>query len=263
MFARLQRMRSDDLPALARGTDAGVRQRAVTALIRRISDRNPKVQRAVAEALGRFGQEDVGDDSSLAVLALTKALAENNGQSRADAQQVQIDTSAALGNFGAQAAVAVPQLQIALQSWNPGVQRAAAFALAQIGPMARTAAPALQTTLVDGGKEVRRVAAFALGRIDPPAANAAPALITALGDPSSDVREAASSALANLSLSGTGALPVLIKAVEDKDDPRVRSATAKLLGEFAEHSNAANPKTLAYLKHAEEALTAPAQGSGR
>ncbi|MFL6546615.1 MAG: HEAT repeat domain-containing protein, partial [Candidatus Udaeobacter sp.] len=115
--------------ALVGSNDSRVERQVELALISRISDRQLKVQRAAVEALGYFGEYNISASyAPNAAAGLAEALTNSNRKSGADAQQVQIDATAALGKFRSLAGIAVPQLRIALQSGIPAVQRSAAYA---------------------------------------------------------------------------------------------------------------------------------------
>ena len=71
----------------------------------------------------------------------------------------------ALGNFGQEAAIAVPDLIRCLRHRQPSVRRAAAVALGRIGPKAEAAAPQLSTLRDDRSRPVREAVEEALNLI--------------------------------------------------------------------------------------------------
>jgi HEAT repeat protein len=74
--------------------------------------------------------------------------------------------AAILGTFGPDAAVAVPELNKAIQSDDTILRFEAARALGSIGPAAREAIPALKELLKDDNRNVRGAAEFAIKAID-------------------------------------------------------------------------------------------------
>lgn len=71
-----------------------------------------------------------------------------------------------IGQFGAEAAVAVPDLATALTDESKMVRMGAAYALAEVGPAATSARDALTHATQDPEKEVRDAAVYALGKLN-------------------------------------------------------------------------------------------------
>jgi len=105
-----------------------------------------------------------------------------------------------LGQLGAAAQSAVPDLANMLQAPDTSVRWVAARALSEIGPAAQKAAPALIKALGDPDAGVRLQAATALGRIDPGSQlqQARQALTNLEKDSYPEVSAAATNALARL-----------------------------------------------------------------
>lgn len=113
-----------------------------------------------------------------------------------------------LGELGAEARPAVPDLTRAMRDRDAFVRRFSAEALGNIGREARAAVPALTAAMLDERKEVQIAAVEALIRIGPPSI---PALIAAVKDPNKDatVRKKAAQGLGKIGLQARGAVPVL------------------------------------------------------
>ena len=98
-----------------------------------------------------------------------------------------------LGELGAAAKDAVPDLQAVLGDADKDVRRCAARSLGDIGKASKPAVAALGKTLKDQDAQVRQAAAYALGRIGDPAAK--PYLEAAKKDTNEGVKHAAKDAL--------------------------------------------------------------------
>jgi HEAT repeat protein len=71
-----------------------------------------------------------------------------------------------LGRFGLEAALAIPDLMVALGDADAGVRVEAANALGRIGPIAEAAVPGLRTMLRDRDEDAMVAAACALHQIE-------------------------------------------------------------------------------------------------
>ncbi len=129
----------------------------------------------------------------------------------------------ALGELGASAKAAIPDLVSALSDQKEEVRPFAAMALGKIG---KDAVPALANALSDPKEGVRPFAAIALRKIGK---DAVPALAKALEDESENVRCSAADTLGNIGAEAIDALPDLIKALEDESED-VRCSAAVALG---------------------------------
>ena len=105
---------------------------------------------------------------------------------------------AASASFGEELPKQVQELLVTLQSGKPAERAAAARILGELGASARAAVPDLGSALGDGEGEVRRNAARSLGDIGPPAKLAVPALLKTLKDSDWQVRQASAYALGRI-----------------------------------------------------------------
>lgn len=217
------------------------------------SNRDPKVERAAVEAMGRFRKANLVQEQAADVLAtVIHGLHEGNDKHIPDLQRT---ACGALDSFGSLAEAAVGELAAALRSPIPDIRRAAAFTLAHIGRRANQpqATEGLLEALATGDKEVKQAAAFAIGKIQPSPTLAVPGLLVALDDANDQVRIDAQSALQTYTSDAT-AFPLLIDALKESS-PRARPALAELIVQFAERSAPhPNQQTLNHLHKARDAV---------
>jgi HEAT repeat protein len=187
---------------------------AVPALTKAVRDRDVRVRRAAAQALGL-----IDPPAKDAVPTLVAALQGRDVvlQSRA---------ALALAHIGEDA---VPALREALRAKAPAVRRRAAEALQYAGAPAAAALPALVQGLRDDDLVVRCHALGALGRLGQDGKLAVPVLVGALKDDNRFVRAEAAYAVGDLGPYAGGAVPALLEAARDRD-PRVRVAAVGNLG---------------------------------
>ncbi|MGI2904333.1 HEAT repeat domain-containing protein [Tolypothrix sp. VBCCA 56010] len=179
-----------ELAAQALGEVPTKAKQAIPDLIEALLN-NPKldVRKGAAEALAKI---ELHRD---AVPDLRKALKDTSWQVRRSAAQ-------ALGNIGAEASSAVPDLISALKKdRNYTMRRSAAEALGNIGMKASSAVPQLIAALKDQNFKVRGDAAEALGKMGIEASSAMPNLIINLKDENKDVRRKTVTALSQIGLS--------------------------------------------------------------
>lgn len=191
-----------------------------------------------------------------------------------------IAAAGALGELGAEAAGAVPDLADVLSvDRNASMRVASASALSKIGPPARTASRALLRARADedravstaakealekigvsdaalaaeleksvwsGGPKERADAADLLRLLGPAARPAAPALAAALKDPDPGIRRNAARALGALG-SGKESAAALAEALTDRD-PTVRAAVAAALADLGPEAKSAADELAAALK---------------
>jgi len=155
--------------------------------------------------LVRSGENMRGLSLGESISAVLKSLKHSDPEVRRSA-------AAALENFGAEAASAIPTLTQSLDDPDLMTQVAATRALGGIGS---AAVPALAQALTHSKKQVRREAIWALGRIGPPAQPALPALTRALRDSDLRVRLGAAQALGSFGPEAQDAIPALIEALHD------------------------------------------------
>lgn len=157
-------------------------QASVPVLAEALSDEEPQVRAAAAEALGRIGQ-----GSSTALPDLVRLLRDLDATVRLQAVE-------ALPNI-ARDTVIVDPLILALSDAAPEVRRAAAAALGALATSTSESVAALARALKDSSTAVRAAAALALAEIGPPARNSRVALLAARRDSSAQVRRVVEEAL--------------------------------------------------------------------
>ncbi len=144
------------------------------------------------------------------VASLINQLDDKNAKKRASA-------AAALGEWGAEAKLAIQRLIKSLKDPDELTSREAAVALGKIGAPGRDDLPALLASINDPKPEVRRYVCHAVGEMGPEGASAADQLVSMLGDDDERVRENAARSLGNLGPDAKSvALPALTKALEDR-----------------------------------------------
>jgi hypothetical protein len=118
----------------------------------------------------------------------------------------------------------VQQLLVELKNPNPTVRMNAAQRLGEAGAKAMTAVPDLGNALKDGDANVRAAVVEAIGKIGGNAAETVPMLTKALNDPIPKVRASAAQALGHFGAAGKPAVPALIAAFTDPDEEVSRKA---------------------------------------
>ena len=199
---------ADALGALGPGARS-----AVPALFAALADPSEAVRAAAARALARI--EPRPEDVPRLVAALGSPDAYVAGFA-----------AWSLGNLGAAAEAAVPDLTRALA--RDDTNAVVAAALARIGPGAAAAVPALVDALKSENADQRWRAARTLGRIGPPAASSVDALTTALADPNGAVRQHAARALGRIGPAARPAAVALQRATGDPDESVRREARQAL-----------------------------------
>ena len=198
---------------------------AASPLASALSDPDPRVRRAVVEAVGK-----IRPGPSIAVPLLAKVL--NDADPSVVLPAVQ--TLAEMGK------PVVPLLIKALADEDGRYW--ACLALAEIGPEASDAAPALAQVAKVAEPEVRMQALLALAAIGPPAEVAVPAVAAALRDPENSVRYAAAYAYGRIGRQNPAADTALHAMLRDAD-PILQIVGAYALGRV--HSE--DPQLLARL----------------
>jgi HEAT repeat protein len=177
---------------------------AVPALQKALTDRDARLRRTAAFALGQIGPK-----AKSATADLSTALGDSEPGVRALAAK-------ALGRIGTAAQGALPKLEAALKDKEVDVRVSAALALWQAG--GRTdGMPVLRTALADTRAHVREQACAALGALGAKAAPAAADLLKGLDDKVARVRAAAAEALGKLP-PGKAVRARLSAALKDRDD---------------------------------------------
>lgn len=162
------------------GPSAG--QASVPALTEALSDREPEVRAAAAEALGKIGQASVTALPQIFLLV------------RDPDPTARLKAVEALPNIARDTSIVDP-LVVALSDSAPEVRRAAAAALGALGTSTTKSITALAQALKDSSAAVRAAAALALAQIGPPARDSRVALLAARRDPSAQVRRVVEDAL--------------------------------------------------------------------
>jgi len=206
--AAVRKTAADTLGATGQGARG-----SVDALFEALDDRSEAVRHAAAQALARIGTGAA--DRARLVAALPNA-----------DPYVSAFAAWSLGNLGAEAKEAVPDLVRALA--REETNAVVAGALARVGPAAAEAVPALVEALRSENADRRWRAARTLGRIGPPAAAAVPTLTGALVDPQATVRQHAARALGRIGPAALSAAADLQRATGDSDEQVRREAKQAL-----------------------------------
>lgn len=153
---------------------------SIDALIRGVSDKNPRVREMSAWTLS-----EIGVPTARVVPTLISTLADPD-------ENIRVMGSVALQNLGEPA---VPYLIDALKAESAEIRLNAAYALGEIGTPLDTILPALVSTLTDPEWNVRRLVVRALVTIGSPALDS---LIQALNSDDPDLRRMAERALGDI-----------------------------------------------------------------
>jgi HEAT repeat protein len=194
---------------------------AVRPLVEALKNRDPRIRREAAEALG--------EKKRAALPALSKALNDEDVEVRRVA-------ASSLERIGQEAAPAVPALTKALRDVDGQVRQNATSALSIIGPPARTAVPQLVECMEkDPLPSVRQGAAAALGRIGE-TGPAVRVLTEGVTDPDMDLRVAACDALGRIGSASVEAIPQLLTAIKEmhRGSESVRQNAAFALGRIGQ-----------------------------
>jgi HEAT repeat protein len=153
------------------------------------------------------------------------------------------DALRSIGDFGSEAASALPELVAGLQDRDVNVKVAAAWAISQVSPSTNEATiQALGQALSDADPRVRSLAAVALRHIGPKAAETVPLLIAALDDPVAFVRAPAADALGAIGPAARDAVGPLSKRLTVKDEQVfVLRSIAYALGNIGPDARSALP----------------------
>ena len=146
-----------------------------------------------------------------------------------------------LGQMGAQAEVAIPELMQALKDPDPLVRGSAAKALGAIGEPARGAIPRLQELLEDSSQDARGGAAVGLAALGDHSERVIVELREELNDSDEDTREQAALELGAIGSLAKATVPDLRELMDDIF-PEVRRAVALALGRIGEGASAATPE---------------------
>jgi len=247
------------------------RQAILEALAPRIADEDPHVRR---EALRSW--IDLKPEVDEAVPLLHKTLSESDPVIRAHVLSAMADLGAAvvpraievlrtedgrywaalvLGEIGPDAAPATGALAAVLRDDDrPEVKREAALALASIGPDAKAAVPTLIDALDSDAPGLREAAVFALGRIGKSSSPATEKLMQFAAQEEEPLQTVSLWALARISPDNKQLLRKVIPRLVDEivdEDPIVRTAAARALGDLEPHPEIVLPEMKRVLAGAE------------
>jgi HEAT repeat protein/S1-C subfamily serine protease len=189
----------------------------------------------------------------------------------------------AIGDMGADAQLAIPNLLALAKDTDPFVRQAVPRALEQIGPPANSefapvlqalksdspevrryaartvggsgiggvpvaeAVPLLAAVLKDGDSVVRKNAASALGTIGPPARGVVGSVIALLKDTDLEVRRSAALAVDRIGVQGKESVPQMVEFLKDSS-PDIRRLGATLLVKLGPEGKEAAPALAGVLK---------------
>lgn len=136
-----------------------------------------------------------------------------------------------IGEMGAAAEPAVPQLISLLGDADENIRWRAARAIGAVGPGAKAAVGDLTARLKDDNEMVRAQSAYALGLIGEAAKPSAPALVAAVGDEDALVRRAALRALFRIKPDRSITRPLFLKLLTSAD-PLTVSAVLHSMAEM-------------------------------
>ena len=213
-------------------------ERALSALARLLTDRDPEVRAVAARALGKLGPSAVAPlletltagrtvPAGIVTMALVRAGAAGaddliGGLDPARPARVRAVAAELLGQLGALSAAASLARALA-DDPDPATRTAAARSLGRLGPP-EAVAPLLAALREDGPLELRTAAAHSLGKVG--GAAAVTALTRLLGASETDLARAAAAGLAASGLAGVSALELL--AADPISGPPAREALARL-----------------------------------
>jgi HEAT repeat protein len=248
---------------------------AVPALTKALGDKDARLRRTAAYALGLIGPKAGGaahvltealDDAEADVRALAaKALGRIGADAKAalpkleealkekDAR-VRVNAALALYQVGGGTA-GLPVLMEALADTQPHVREQACAALAVLGVKAAPAGALLRKAATDKEARVRALAAEALGNL-PPTAELQTTLNEAMADKDEDVRLSAARALwrSRGSPADPGKLVDLVAAGLESENAGVRKRAAQVLGDFGAGAKGAVPALVQALRDRENAV---------
>lgn len=244
----IQRLSDGDARVRARAAQGLALASAIDAaplLLDCLSDAEPPVRVACADAVGQFGALP-RELQTRAAATLARALGDTQ-------YEVRTEVLRALGRMlRAQALLKedvgplLGPVLLRVEDENVGVRRAAAAVLGRLGSLAlpkellARVSVALLGQLSDAARDVRAEALASLGELR--TAAAAPAALRMLRDPTDEVRRQAVLCLGRLQYAG--AVPALVELLESNAEP-LRASAATALGQIARAEPGARPEQLA------------------
>jgi HEAT repeat protein len=193
--------------------------RSLSELLAALVDKNERIRRSAADALGSFK-----GDSSHALPLLIKALRDKVAAVRRTAAK-------ALGAMGDSA---LPALKQALLHRDRRMRQGAIYALKKLDPSGQIALIALEETLSDPRWYIRRSALLALGRLKGRASPLVARLVPFLDDRDARIRLAAAEALAQIAPQrAVSALNLLMEALGNAAIRKQASEALEKMGLYA------------------------------
>ena len=232
----MQRLRDGDAGVRARAAQALALATAIDAaplLLDCISDVDPPVRVACADAVGQFGALPK-ELQTRAAATLARALGDTQYDVRAEVLRAIGRMLRAGALVKDDVAPLLGPVLLRVEDENVGVRRAAAAVLGRLGGlmlpkelMARVSV-ALLGQLSDSARDVRSQALASLGELR--TAAAAPAALRMLRDPTEEVRRQAVVCIGQLQYGS--AVPALVELIESSAEP-LRASAATALGQIA------------------------------
>jgi HEAT repeat protein len=205
------------------GTNA---QAALPVLMRCYQDEGKRSRADMASALARVGNSQ----PQIVVPALVYLLTNSSGFQR-------IEATKALGSFGGQAKLAVPELSQASQSSDAQLQIQAAVALKTIAPERADALAPVILNLTNRESYIREQAFRALEQLGTNAIEARSALLErAWQEKAPDIRVLALNCLKNLAISEEDMLPILRECLTNQNESVTCAAVNGLVALAGESS---------------------------
>lgn len=190
------------------------------------------------------------DPLPLAVSGLRELLADENAAVRCQA-------AVALGQAGAGAAAAIPDLVFRLKDADETVRCRSAETLGRVGAASDETLRALTATLEDPSTVVRAAAARGLASLGTAARAAVPHLVPLLQDRDEEVRAAAAEAISQAGPLDASATASLIEGLESPDNV-IRAQTAEALGAVSTAGEEAAEALTTVLKDSNDVVRAKA-----
>jgi HEAT repeat protein len=187
---------------------------ATPALIRSLDTAEGHSTRHLLRALAA-----VGSDPEVAIPAVLKVLDQQSSD------ETRLTALRALGEFGAEAAPAVPSIVALLEGDDPRMRMEAVETLGEIGPAASAAVPPLMQVLQGEDGLLTITAAHALSQIGEAAVGPLRAMLSESG-----YQLLAATILGDIGPAAAGAVPELVRLIDAEDEDVRRAALLALAG---------------------------------
>ncbi len=204
-------------------------------LISAIDDREPRVQRGAASALGRMlpATKDAVDK-------LTSGMNHPN-------EDVQAACLAAIGRLGSRARTAVPAVRAKLRDESVATRLLAIDVLFQAAPRDNQLLDDLISVLNDESSQVQRHAIDTIRFLGPISRRALPVVIKKLKAVDPEIRQAGADLIASHGRGAAEAVPALSVMLEDSS-PELQAIAAKVLGQLGELAQPTLPRLIPLLE---------------